>query len=62
MSEVRPESLRKHLPKPYQERVELVGVNGLGGEADSGKELKEYGYPKRLADKLLEEIKQRGFF
>jgi len=39
MSEIRQEVLKSYLSKFYDCKVELLSVNGLGGEADPGKAL-----------------------
>jgi adenylylsulfate kinase-like enzyme len=44
MSEIRPEALRSYLSRLYGQKVELISITGLGGEADPEKALKEYGY------------------
>ena len=44
MSEIRPEALRSYLSRLYGQKVELISLTGLGGEADPEKALKKYGY------------------
>jgi hypothetical protein len=42
MSEIRLEVLRSCLSKLYSRKVELLSVNGLGGEADPEKAIKKH--------------------
>ena len=63
MSEIRLGALKDYLTRLFREKVELISVTGLGGEADPEKALKEYGYgtPMRI-DIVVEGVKRRLVF